>query len=1488
MQEFLIQQEVYFEECEAIGSGIAEGRGGGLYINFEQNSPYEFRIGTDTHFINNEAIVVGRDIFIYCESIDDLDPDLRLLFDVFSDSYNQTNALYGTEFTQPDPEIDQKIDYNLLLLIQPYFNDKIYISSDQTIAADSVKCGRIKLPCQTLRFGLTKVLTPEWTADSIPQYTQQLQITYIFVVFQEIYLYEPFQTEVDNIILRGALETEFPAASNYAQMKIRDQGQIICSDLAKWQLQEQDIEIKGVNQYLTIQNIEFIIPRQTQLKSIIALIGKHDNIKNRRNVELTIKDCIIIQELHYIDVSCGFLKSEQFTTGFIHITLENVDVQDLQLNQTALIDLIYEPNFVSLQNNCIISNQTSPSSSSNLAPSNSDTFLPLWLSQKEIGQDGSGLIVAYGRSIPTIKADGIQFIDGAYITINGQGENESSIIQKDASHNLFILNGSQLVSSDLTTEILGGQSALVRSEGKGMSIINGLRVTGRNLEGTFVQGSIFEIISGELSLIDIQIKDVNIIENNQERISENKRRMKIKGLIEMKKDGQLLYIEKFIIKNINIEQTENNNKWSSIIMNAGHLKLRDGTFLGEAYTSIGSAIRAYPTGPSTINVEGVLFKGQGDGQGTNGGAVYVDMRQFDVQMSFKRCIFIGNNAEYGSNIFIQYASPSQLIKINSFSGCTAIVKNSYESDISVCFSIGNINEAFIDERNLLHTSWNRQQNEGVVRFISNTDADHSFDSSIKCGSPSYPCDKLTSLFQYLKSEPESIDGSTGRAETIMYAEGYFALSFIDLIHTRSSIVNIAGCQQNETIISAQPNHQNVMIQGDLNQNIVIERLCLALSPSSPLVGLIRTQGAEAGLVLQDMRVQGYLETNPQNTMLEPPYLFSIEGFAQLNDVIFEHVYLRTGSILNIIGLRRIADDNRMEWLAKTSIGFYSCIFDDITSNETALITLHEKDLENNSDLSQKNLFNRDLVDNSLKTTKFIISDTIFSDCSTSLHLNGLDSKGGLMNIINKKVRVEILNSEFHDISIKARNMIYFGWGVKESDGKEIKLLTITETLFINCTAVIPGMKAKIEALQIGENNSNYQTVNEKKSGYSKNELYTDDEEIFDSLYQHGLLFINNQNKKNDDLVSLGRIDITGLFVWNCHSAVGSLMTVTRLKLDISESNAEDPLCFGNILYLNQTQATIIDCQFKGYNQTYTSLKAETSVVDQEKEEIFDQLCPSNPNLFSFAQLGLVYIYKGKLQAENDQFDDTRIGAMKLEDVEVELKNISFNDPIDSGEESDGSNIMVTCTGNSKLNIIEPSVNSVTEEYCENRNYQSLYKSGMLLNEIENECVFGSSTDSFISPAQPSTNDEELPRDGRGYIIWPPDNATKLPITTTATVLNNHKATFSMSDYSWCDSRKKWYGILASKDGKHFMGVDGKEDEPVRLQVEVEEGEQFINYLMFKLSSWQAWLIPPTVRTGINKEEIRIKENTKKKRVNQSQKRDLEAQRTTEAAEYSTH
>ncbi|KAA6366308.1 MAG: hypothetical protein EZS28_038165, partial [Streblomastix strix] len=279
-------------------------------------------------------------------------------------------------------------------------------------------------------------------------------------------------------------------------------------------------------------------------------------------------------------------------------------------------------------------------------------------------------------------------------------------------------------------------------------------------------------------------------------------------------------------------------------MNVGHLKLRDGTFLGEAYTSVGSAIRAYPTGPSTIDVEGVVFKGLNAGSNLNGGAVYVDMRQFDVQMSFKRCIFIGNKADYGSNVFIRYASTSQRINKNSFIGCTSIIENSYESDISFCYSVqDNDDEIFIDERNLIHSSWNRQKSEGVIRFISNYDSNHPFDSSIKCGSPQIPCDKFTSLFQYLEQEPESIDGSSGRAETIIITNEKLSSSFIDLSLARSQLVNIVGLWYDRTVLIAQTNSKNVMIQSGLNQNIVIERLQLSQSPESPLIGFIRTQGA---------------------------------------------------------------------------------------------------------------------------------------------------------------------------------------------------------------------------------------------------------------------------------------------------------------------------------------------------------------------------------------------------------------------------------------------------------------------------------------------------------------------------------------------------------------------------------------------------------------------------------------------------------------------
>ncbi|KAA6373471.1 MAG: hypothetical protein EZS28_031002, partial [Streblomastix strix] len=93
-----------------------------------------------------------------------------------------------------------------------------------------------------------------------------------------------------------------------------------------------------------------------------------------------------------------------------------------------------------------------------------------------------------------------------------------------------------------------------------------------------------------------------------------------------------------------------------------------------------------------------------------------------------------------------------------------------------------------------------------------------------------------------------------------------------------------------------------------------------------------------------------------------------------------------------------------------------------------------------------------------------------------------------------------------------------------------------------------------------------------------------------------------------------------------------------------------------------------------------------------------------------------------------------------------------------------------------------------------------------------------------------TNQEELTRDEDGNIIWPPENATELPLFIDyAQIESAQKASLSIVDVSWLDSRKKWYGMLISSDNETFVGKDGNDDEAVRIDVVVEEGEQFVNF-----------------------------------------------------------
>ncbi|KAA6389761.1 MAG: hypothetical protein EZS28_014712, partial [Streblomastix strix] len=1055
--------------------------------------------------------------------------------------------------------------------------------------------------------------------------------------------------------------------------------------------------------------------------------------------------------------------------------------------------------------------------STNIATNNpTEAFIPLWEREMIIGSDGSGLIIAHDKTNkPSIKASGInnhfkvllesgrfssqavKIHETELLEIEGNGENSTMIMQQEITNNLFILNNSQINTSNLTAVLYGAESALIRSEGKGMSIINGLRVNGFNQYDTYTMGPVLEVVNGGLSLIDIQIKDLIVIQNNQQRNSENK----IKGLIIMKENAQILQIERFSITNISLDQLQQNDSRSSIVMNAGknaRLRIRDGQFLGETSYS-GNAIRIIPQETGIVEVEGVLFKDLSSDPSfdNNGGAVYIDMRDYYMIVTFKRCLFVGNVANYGSNIFIMYRIPSQRIQRSSFIGCTSIVDSSYQSDISACYTVGqNIDNIFTDERNLLHNSFQRQLNEDSVRFISNPDPDHIVHSNTECGQPQNPCNSFDSLIQQLdtQSPPEKV-------ETIIFGEGIFISPYINLSLTRSNTVNIVGCGQDETQISSQSIAQNSLIEGQDGQSLIIERLRLILSSNSPSVGFINIKGIQSGLVIQDIRIQGYQDSTPQNTVLKPSYLIRVEGYALLRDVIIEHVFLQTGSILLMNNLKNINDKKEMEWLGNEQSGIYNCIFDDITSNESALIQLIENENGN---------------------------------------------------------------------------------------------------------------------------------------------------AIFDSVYKHGLIYIERQGTLDNSTSNKGQVDIYGVFVAGCHSSVGSALTITGLTLEMSDSVFDQPLCFGNMIYLNQSITRIKLSKFKGYEGPFNNPSIVNQFGSQEdKSNIF---CPDNSLYYSSPEYGLIFASKGEYQFECDVFEDSQVDTIVVDHSNVIIKDVIFNNPTGESHQKDQQQFSIICSGNSQIQIINPQVNGQTYDQCmsspssiknecsfgvikddqcqiqmqdtwalpliplpvlskarvnvnvqrtndpmrfildgdrmiqalftvqivelrdktkeeiklekeANKNLQIKYNpkqinSQLLKVELNNININNqnqiinkqeqfqqfpsySSNSSFVSLSKIS-NDIELPRDKDGSIIWPPEDKTLLPFHVGAQVQSKQQAQFIMNDYSWLNNRQKWYGVLISNDRREFAGSEGQIDSPVLLEVEIEEGEQFLNFDIKSKFPW--WII----------------------------------------------
>ncbi|KAA6397514.1 MAG: hypothetical protein EZS28_006965 [Streblomastix strix] len=93
------------------------------------------------------------------------------------------------------------------------------------------------------------------------------------------------------------------------------------------------------------------------------------------------------------------------------------------------------------------------------------------------------------------------------------------------------------------------------------------------------------------------------------------------------------------------------------------------------------------------------------------------------------------------------------------------------------------------------------------------------------------------------------------------------------------------------------------------------------------------------------------------------------------------------------------------------------------------------------------------------------------------------------------------------------------------------------------------------------------------------------------------------------------------------------------------------------------------------------------------------------------------------------------------------------------------------------------------------------------------------------------------------IIWPPEDATEVPVVVRAIVEGRWKALFSMRDYTWLNTRKYVYGVLGSNDQNTFSGENDQEEKPIEVEVDILEGEYFVNFYIFQKIGMWIWIIP---------------------------------------------
>ncbi|KAA6396621.1 MAG: hypothetical protein EZS28_007857, partial [Streblomastix strix] len=344
---FETRGEVLIEKCETIedSNETQGGRGGGIYIYTTEESTFNFTIGEKTIFIDNKASICGRDIFVYCRNINILNISERLLFDIYS-QYDQNNAVYGTEYKDIDELYHiPLIDYDLLLRFIDYSNDTMYISSRKWGGMDSISNGGINATCNSFEYAVLKQTTPDRTPTNLQSGSQ---IVYTYISVGEMHVNQPYKTEADIFILRGATTDEISVATERGSVYFDENGEMEFSDQAYWQTKKDQIidqsDIKGVNQSIILLNINIVLPTTKQARYVLKLVGTKDYVDKGRNIELLIENCTFTQN-NTLDKATNFslLRTEPFLSLRMNISIFNFIGYNASIEGTGLIEINYEP-----------------------------------------------------------------------------------------------------------------------------------------------------------------------------------------------------------------------------------------------------------------------------------------------------------------------------------------------------------------------------------------------------------------------------------------------------------------------------------------------------------------------------------------------------------------------------------------------------------------------------------------------------------------------------------------------------------------------------------------------------------------------------------------------------------------------------------------------------------------------------------------------------------------------------------------------------------------------------------------------------------------------------------------------------------------------------------------------------------------------------------------------------------------------------------------